>query len=156
MQRTTPILLLVAVTALLAFGAFAMNMNMQGGVQGKSAVSCIAVAVRGVSCPENAGTIGFLSFHFNAWKDLAAARAGMFAAAAVLATLAAAFAASRAPRFGAAASRRASGLLMLSFAWQSRLRAREPDAFTPPFLQELTHWIALHEQSPSLALRHSR
>lgn len=143
MARTFPALLLVSVTALLAFGAFAMK--MQTGMQGESAVSCIAVAAKGVSCPESAGPIGFLSFHFDALKDLAVAGIGAFAAAAVLAMLAAAF----------MTSRGASGFAAVPIVERDeRLRDRQPHAFTPPLLQALTYWTALHEQSPSFSLRH--
>lgn len=143
MRHAVPITLLVAVTALLALGAFAVN--MQGGMQGESAVSCIAVAAKGVSCPENAGPIEFLSFHFNVLKDLAAAGAGAFAAAVLLtAMIATAF----------VISRGAAGPVIPSFAYERQLASRQPHAFTPPILQELRCWTALHVESPSVFLRH--
>jgi hypothetical protein len=138
--------LLISVTALLAFGAFAME--MQDGMRGESAVSCIAVAAKGVPCPENVGPIGFLSFHLGALKDLAAVGAGACSVmTAVLAMLAAAF----------VMSRQGTGFAMiLADADLPRLLRRQPHTFTPPLLRELTYWTALHEQSPSIASRHGR
>jgi hypothetical protein len=131
--------IMVATAMLLTLGVFAMDMH------GESRISCIAQAARGIACPENAGPIAFIAFHFDAFKDLAASGAGIFGIAALWLIFALIYLL-RQELFGFAA---------IQIVFEPQRFVILPQKFTPPLILTLRLWLARHEISPSYAYWHS-
>lgn len=135
MKRASTVIIIGAFLAVAVFSVFAMN---HGGEHGHG---CIAAIAQGVAdCPNQANPFAFLAFHLDAFKSFSTATVGFPLASALLVALA---------------------LILVSFFTlffkdiapaSSRLarRGKQQESFEFPFCLQLNHWLALHENSPSV------
>lgn len=118
------------------FGVFAMN---HGGEHNHG---CIAATAQGVAdCPNQANPFAFLTFHFDAFKSFSTATVGSPLTSALLISLALIFISFLALFFRDTAQ--------VFSRLQAHQRKRQ-ESFGFPFRLQLNHWLALHENSPSI------
>jgi hypothetical protein len=122
--------------AIAVFGVFAMNHG------GEHSHGCIAATAQGVAdCPNQANPFAFLAFHLDAFKSFSTATVGSLLASALLVALALIFVSFLALFFKDTAP--------LLSRLQTHQRKRQ-ESFEFPFRLQLNHWLALHENSPSV------
>ena len=132
-------ILLAGFVSIAVFGVFGMN---HGNGQGHDMVSknCIAATAKGMDCPKEAKPLDFAAFHINVFKVFSLATFGENIMNALLLAF--------------------TSLLFIGLAFFSQFLFRPPqlalyryrfrDSFSPPQKQELTRWLALHENSPTI------
>lgn len=128
--------LIIGFIGIAVFGVFAMNHG-----SGHSHNGCIAATVQGTDCPKEENSLSFLNFHLDAFRSFSTATFGEYLASALLLLIALVLTVAvgiigiihSAPPVLATNYRRRQFLESHSF----------------PFQRELTHWLALHENSPA-------
>lgn len=133
MSRTIATILTISFIGIAIFGFLGIEF-----MNGHHA-SCIVSTASGSMCPDSESPLGFINFHFNALKNFSTAVSPSF----ILLAL--------------------SLVLILSFAFgllreklrASRITTPRPSGralldFRPPLQAQFTHWLSLHENSPSL------
>jgi hypothetical protein len=106
--------------------------------------NCIAATAKGMDCPKEAGSIDFAAFHINAYINAYKNFSLATFSGSAMSMLLIAFA----------------SLLFVGLALFSPhlfnspqlafYRHRSRDSFSPPQKQQLTRWLALHENSPAI------
>ena len=127
-------MLLVGFLGVTVFGVF----NMHTGMQNHDS-NCVAATAQGVNCPKQGGLLEYLTFHLDAYKGFSLAAFGENTSGALSLVFVL--------------------LLFIGLAFSSSLhcrptqfnvcRYRFKEFFSPPQKQELTRWLALHENSPA-------
>ncbi|MDO8536699.1 MAG: hypothetical protein Q7R94_00425 [bacterium] len=137
MKAVFTVVLMGSFLAIAVFGVFAMN---HGGNHDRG---CIAAAAQGdADCPNQANPFAFLAFHFNTLKSFSTATIGPSLASVLLVAFALVFLSAVIPAFWKITP------ALLSLQIHSK---RRQESFEFPFQRELIHWLALHENSPSVA-----
>lgn len=120
--------------AIAVFGIFAMN---HGGGHSRG---CVAATVQGdADCPLVAGNmIAFLAFHFDVFKSFSTATlnssfAGMLLIVLALVSMSLLFSEKTIPAFS-----------------NPQINKRRQESLKLRFRNNLIHWLALHENSPSV------
>ncbi len=134
MKTTVSLLLLVCLVGLSLFAFWSMSHSMSSG----HATACLGATTQGLACPEGATTLEFVNFHLNGFRQatLAMSANGYFGLVLLLLFL--------------------CSLLWLTPPFYKYLHL--PLFFRPayqliyqaePRPAALTHWLALHETSPT-------
>lgn len=139
MRSALTAFLIISFLGIAVFGIMTMNHDSDSNHNG-----CIASTFRGVDCPANKmGTLSFVSFILDAFKDFSTAVFGkgfltmfLFSVALLLAI-----------RLALAIARKDCAPLCSGFNFFHKRR----ESFTPNFQSEFTHWLALHENSPAVS-----
>lgn len=131
------LLLLIGFVGLAVLGVFSMN---HGDMQ-KHDGSCLAAGAKGLDCPEETRLIDYIAFHLGAYEGLFLATFGESVLGVLLLTFLALLFRSLAFLFSPLFK-----LLQLAL-YRRHLKV----SFCPPQKQELTHWLALHENSPAVS-----
>ncbi len=126
-------LLISAFFGVAVFGVFAMN-------HGEHALGgCIAATVNGAPCPDDNNPLASIAFHLNVFKSFSTATFVGFAVGLFLIALALVY----------------SSRALLSSQINSSPKQASFSSFiasSPPSIAEyICHWLALHENSPSVA-----
>lgn len=131
-------IVLVSFIGIAVFGVFGMS---HGQAHDMGPNNCIAATAKGMDCPKEAEPIDFAVFHIDAYKGFSLATFGESAMSALLLAFA--------------------SLLFIGLAFFSPHLFKPPqlafykhrfrDAFSPPQQQEITRWLALHENSPAFS-----
>ena|SRR3989344_4836090 len=129
---------LLLITSFTGIGILGMN---HGQAHGMDPNNCIAATAKGMDCPKEEDLIDFAAFHIDAYKDFSLAT---FFSKSAMSMLLLAFA----------------SLLFVGLALFSPhlfnppqlafYRYRFRDSFFSPQKQQLTRWLALHENSPTI------
>ena len=132
MKKVLPFLLSIILFSITAFGFFAMGHDGSHG-------GCLAATAKGASCPEN-NPLAYVNFHFGALKTFSQAvldygiSGALILFSLVLSLLV--FARSESSQIAALESKRYYRKFLL---------------FSPfPITVATNHWLALHENSPSV------
>jgi len=130
-------ILLASFIGIAVFGVFGMS---HGQAHDMDPNNCIAATAKGMNCLKEADPIDFAGFHIDAYKGFSLATVGEN----VMSSLLLAFA----------------SLLFVGLAFFSPHLFKSPqfafyryrfrDSFSPPQKQQLTRWLALHENSPAI------
>lgn len=136
MKSAFTTLLIFSFLGIAVFGIFAMNHG-----SGHSHSGCIAATAQGTDCPKEENTIPFLTFHLDAFRSFSTATFGDNLASAFLLLIALVLIAALGVIAGISPARPA---LAMNYR---RRQFLESHSF--PFQRELTHWLALHENSPA-------
>lgn len=141
MKSPLTILLIISYLAIGVFGIFGMHTQAGMGMEGYNMATsnCIAAITKGVVCPKEAGPIDFVLFHIDSYKGFSLATFGDNVMNALLLVF---------------ASLLFIGLVFLSpHLFKPPLlafyRYQFKNSFSPTQKQQLTRWLALHENSPS-------
>jgi len=138
MKRSiTTTIIIFSIIGIAVFGVFNMNHRQAHGMnQG----NCIAATAKGMDCPKEADSIDFAAFHIDAYKGFSLAIFGKSAMSMLLLAF--------------------SSWLFVGLALFSPhlfnppqlafYRYRFRDSFFPPQKQQITRWLALHENSPAI------
>ena len=141
MRFVLTVTLLIGFIGITGFGFIEMD---HGGNHGMINNGCIAATVKGVGCPNGTGALDFLSFHLDAFRSFSSAVFGHNIVSLLLFLTALALLAF----FDTAGS---SSFRILELSALSRSR-RFLEFFSPPQIaQNLTRWLALHENSPAVS-----
>jgi len=100
---------------------------------------CVFAASQGVDCPTQGSSVGYLTFHLDAFKGFSTAIFGESVMSLLLLVLASLFFIGRV-------------CFVHSLFWPPKFalyRYRSKGSFPLPQTQELTRWLALHENSPT-------
>ncbi|OGY68027.1 MAG: hypothetical protein A3H63_01665 [Candidatus Harrisonbacteria bacterium RIFCSPLOWO2_02_FULL_45_10c] len=136
MKSALTIILIFSFVGIAVFGFSAMN-------HGSGHTGCIAATSRLIDCPANAsGILDFIAFHLNAFQNFSVAVISDNLLTAFLFFAAFLFAIALRP----ANSKLSPAFLNPGANW--RIKYKEP--FANPLKSQLTHWLILHENSPSL------
>lgn len=128
--------LITGFIGIAVFGVFAMD---HGSDQGHS--GCIAATAQGADCPKEENSLSFLNFHLDAFRSFSMATFGENLASAFLLLIALVLIAA----FGVIA-----GISPARSALATNYRRRQfLESHSFPSQRELTHWLALHENSPA-------
>ncbi|MBI2004918.1 hypothetical protein HYS79_02015 [Patescibacteria group bacterium] len=129
-------ILLTSFIGIAVFGVFGMY---HGQAHAMDQNNCIAATAKGMDCPKEAGAVDFTAFHIDAYKGLSLATFGENVMKAFLLV--------------------SASLLFIGLAFFSPHLFKPPqlafyryqfrDSFSPPQKQQLTRWLALHENSPA-------
>lgn len=137
MKATLTTFLIIGFIGIAVFGVFAMNHSSGHGHNG-----CIAATAKGMDCPKEENSLSFLNFHLDAFRSFSTATFGENLANAFLLLIALVLTAA----LGIAVSIRPAPP---AFATNYR-RRQFLESYSFPFQRELTHWLALHENSPAI------
>ena len=134
LMKYIAILLLIGFVGLAVFGVFGTHTGVQGHDGG-----CIAATVQGTDCPKLNSLLEYLAFHLDAYKSFSLATLGESAMSVLLLVFA--------------------SLLFtgLAFFYPHLFNPPQPVffryrfrySFLSPQRQQLTRWLALHENSPA-------
>jgi hypothetical protein len=128
---------LASFLAIAVFGVFAMN----HGSGHDHEEGCIAATAQGTYCPKEGSVLSFLNFHLDAFRSFSVATFGgnLVNIMSLLTALVLVF-------FGIITSiNPASGI--------SYRRRQFLESYSFSFQREITHWLALHENSPAILHR---
>ena len=139
MKSTLAALLLLSFTIIAVFGVFAMN---HGAGNGHGDGGCIASMVKGVDCPKDAGSLQFLTFHLDAFRSFSTASFGSDFASAFLLLVVFLL------TMGAGIIAGVKQAPMAPTPSHIRRQFLESHSFSSQL--KLTHWLSLHENSPSV------
>lgn len=129
------VFLVIGFVSLAVFGVLAVNHTQEHGHSG-----CIATAIQKSECPRQNSSLNYLAFHFDAFKDFSTAAFGKNIFFLLLTLILFAIGAGLALFFGKIALPQLGSVSSRSRNWEF---------FSSPQTQELTHWLALHENSPA-------
>ena len=134
-MKYVDIFLLLGLIGLTLFGALGLHLGMQGHDGG-----CIAAATQGVDCPRQGDFLGFLTFHFEVFKDLSTVVLNenllILLVTLILATI------------GWFLGTLFANLVSLKPSSGGYPGGRQ-EFFDPSSQSRLVHWLALHEKSPT-------
>jgi hypothetical protein len=129
-------LLLASLTGIAVFGVFSMSHT---GAHDMSPANCIAATAKGTDCPKEAKPIDFATFHIDAYNRLSLATVSEDAISALVSAF-------------ASLTFIGSTLFSLGFFKPPHLAWHRLENALPPLQQqELTRWLALHENSPAFS-----
>ncbi len=123
---------LASFIGLVEFGVFGMHADMQNHDG-----NCIAAAVQGTNCPEQANVAAYLTFHLEAVKNFSTSAFNYSTASLLILSL---FAVGIA--FGTLLTHLA--LPKFTHYWVT-----QSNSYNPPLRHQLIRWLALFENSPT-------
>lgn len=136
MKTALTIFLITGFLGIAVFGVFAMNHGA-----GHSHSGCIAATAQGTDCPKEENAFQFLAFHLDAFRSFSTATFGDNLAGALLLLIALILTIT----VGVITS-----IYLTPPALATNYHRRQfLESYSFPFQRELTHWLALHENSPA-------
>ena len=136
MRSLSTTILLASFIGIAVFGVLGMN-HEQSHDMGQN--NCVVAIAKGMDCPKEAGPVVFTAFHIDAYKGFSLATLGENVTSAFMLAFV--------------------SLLFIGLAFFSPYLFKPPqlafykyrfrDSFSLPQKQQLTRWLALHENSPA-------
>lgn len=136
MKIALTIFLITGFIGIAVFGVFAMNHGFDYGHGG-----CIAATAQGIDCPKEENSASFLNFHLNTFRSFSTATFSENLTSVLFLLIALVLISA----LGVIAS-----ISLVPPAFAANYRRRQfLESYSFPFQRELTHWLALHENSPA-------